>query len=80
VQNASCRELAALIEKHRTEATRAGFVAKDVVDTLLAIRKTKDLSPNDLLAILVDFLNACECALAVGLLWVNQTGFGKTES
>lgn len=57
-----------LIEEHRTARERAGagFVAEDVVDTLLAISETEGLSPNDLLSILVDFLNACECVLAVG--------------
>ncbi|GAQ90003.1 Cytochrome P450 E-class group I [Klebsormidium nitens] len=63
-------ELLALIEEHRSARAKAGtdFVARDLVDTLLEIQEKEELENNDIIAILVDFLNACELAQSLSAL------------
>lgn len=56
------RELELLIEEHRAakEKAGAGFVARDMVDVLLTIPETEDLTLKNLIYMLLDLLNAGE--------------------
>lgn len=56
------RELEILIEEHRAAKSKAGaaFVARDMVDVLLTIPETEDLTLKNLAYVLLDLLNACK--------------------
>jgi hypothetical protein len=56
------RELKVLIEERRAAKEKAGptFVADVMVDVLLSIPETEDLTLENLIYVLLDLLNACE--------------------
>lgn len=65
-----CRELKVLIEERRAAKEKAGpaFVADVMVDVLLTIPETEDLTLENLIYVLLDLLNACEVPLLYLLL------------
>ncbi|GAQ79790.1 Cytochrome P450 [Klebsormidium nitens] len=65
------RELELLIEEHRAAKEKAGasFVARDMVDVLLTIPETEDLTLKNLIYMLLDLLNAAVDTSGVSIEW-----------